>query len=253
MDINNNLSEYADPEIYDLENRDFEPDGLFFLDYARKLKGKVLELGCGTGRVTIPLAQQNVDITGLDVVPAMIERAKQKAGELPIQWILADIRHFQLKDMFRLIFETGSVFQHLLTRFDQESYLAGVREHLEENGLFIFALMFPHHDMLTSEETEKDWFQYEDHHGHMIRVSGTEFYDPIRQVKLETAYRRWVDESGQEMLKIAPLSLRYTFPQEIRTLLHYNRFEIAEQFGDWDCSPLTDKSRLMIFVCKKRG
>ena len=253
MNPNNNLSEYADPEIYDLENQDFEPDGSFFLDYARKLNGRVLELGCGTGRVTIPLAQNNVDMTGLDVVPAMIERAKQKAGDLPIQWILADVRHFQLKQTFRLIFETGSVFQHLLTRFDQESYFAGVKEHLEEDGLFVFALMFPHADLLASDEAEKEWFQYEDHHGRVIRVSGTDCYDPIRQVKLETAFRRWVDESGQDVLKVAPLSLRYTFPQEIKTLLHYNGFEIAEQFGDWDRSPLTDKSRLMIFVCKKRN
>lgn len=249
----NNLSEYADPEIYDLENLDFEPDGSFFLDSARRQNGRVLELGCGTGRVTIPLAQQNINITGLDVVPAMLERAKQKAGELPIQWILADVRHFQLKQTFRMIFETGSVFQHLLTRFDQESYLAGVKEHLEQDGLFIFALMFPHPDMLASQGVEKEWFQYEDYQGRVIRVSGTECYDPIRQVKLETAYRRWIDDAGQEVLRVAPLSLRYIFPQEIKTLLHYNKFEIAEQFGDWDCSPLTAKSRLMIFVCKKRN
>jgi SAM-dependent methyltransferase len=253
MDTRDNLIEYADPEIYDLENQDFEPDGSFFLDYARKLNGRVLELGCGTGRVTIPLAQQNVDITGLDVVPAMIERAKQKAGDLPIPWVLADVRHFQLQQTFRLIFETGSVFQHLLTRFDQESYFAGVREHLEEEGLLIFALMFPHPHLIISEEAEKDWFQYQDNYRRTVRVSGTECYDPIRQVKLETAYRRWMDESGQEILKVAPLALRYTFPQEIQTLLHYNRFEIFEQFGDWDRSPLTEKSRLMIFVCKKRN
>jgi hypothetical protein len=62
----------------------------------------------------------------------------------------------------------------------------------------------------------------------------------------------WVDESGQEHLKVAPLSLRYTFPQEIETLLHHNEFDIEEQFGDWDFGPLTDKSRIMIFVCRKR-
>jgi SAM-dependent methyltransferase len=252
MDPDDNLSDYADPEIYDLENQDFEPDGSFFLAFARKLGGAVLELGCGTGRVTIPLAQDNVDITGLDVVPAMIQRAKQKAGDLPIQWIIDDIRHFRLERAFCLIFETGSVFQHLLTRSDQESYLARVREHLEQDGRFIFSLMFPHPGLLTSKGAEEEWFQYEDHHGHKVRVSGTEYYDPIRQVKLETAYRRWVDESGREFLTVAPLSLRYVFPQEIETLLHYNGFGIDEQFGDWDSSQLTGKSRRMILVCQKR-
>jgi SAM-dependent methyltransferase len=247
-----NLEEYADPEIYDLENQRFEPDGSFLLDYAKRLQGPVLELGCGTGRVTIPLAQNGVDITGLDIVPAMIERAKQKAGGLPIQWLTADARCFRLERSFRLIFETGSVFQHLLTRSDQEAFLDRVREHLEHSGRFITGLMFPHPDLLTSVVTEKEWFTYEHHAGQTIRVSGTEHYDPVRQVKLETAYRRWRDDTGQEILKLAPLSLRYIFPQEMEALLYYNGFQIVEQFGDWDASPLTHTSRLMIFVCQLR-
>jgi SAM-dependent methyltransferase len=251
MENNENLSDYADPEIYDLENSDFEPDGLFFLDYARKLNGVVLELGCGTGRVTIPLAQNNINITGLDVVPGMIQRAKQKAGDLQIQWVIDDIRHFHLNKLFGLIFETGSVFQHLLTREDQELYLSRVKEHMEYDGRFIFSLMFPHPELLISDENEKEWYQYKDKNGNNIVVSGTDLYDPIRQVKLETAYRRWVESDGREILRIAPLSLRYTFPQEIETLLNYNGFDIVDKFGDCDYSQLTNKSRMMIFVCCK--
>ena len=253
MNTNDNLSEYADPELYDLENQDFEPEGPFLLGIARRFNGPVLEVGCGTGRITIPLAQNQVDITGLDVVSGMIRRAKQKGKDLPIHWVIADIRSFHLEQSFRLIFETGSVFQHLLTRLDQEAYLGRVREHLEQHGRFVFGLMFPHPTLLTSEESENEWFQYEDQHGHTIRVSGTEAYDPIRQVKLETAYRRWVDEGGTEVLKVAPLSLRYTFPQELETLLHYNGFDIVEQYGDWERTALTDKSRMIISVVKRRG
>ena len=253
MNTEDNLSEYADPELYDLENQAFEPEGPFLLEIARRFNGPVLEVGCGTGRIAIPLAQNRVDITGLDVVPGMIRRAKQKANDLPIHWVIDDIRSFHLEQSFRLIFEIGSVFQHLLTRLDQEAYLARVREHLELRGRFVLGLMFPHATLLTSEESENEWFQYEDQHGHTIRVSGTEAYDPIRQVKLETAYRRWVDESGTEVLKVAPLSLRYTFPQELETLLYYNGFDIVEQYGDWERTELTEKSRMMISVVKRRG
>jgi SAM-dependent methyltransferase len=252
MDNSENLSEYADPEIYDLENQDFAPDGQFFLDYAKKVSGSVLELGCGSGRVTIPLAQNDVPITGLDIVPAMIEKAKQKAGDLPILWVVDDIRQFHLDQKYQLIFETGSVFHHLLSRVDQEQYLARVREHLDDNGKFILCLIFPHPELLVSDEVEKEWIQYEGKNGQTITVSGTDLYDPLQQVKLETAYRRWIDESGQQILKIAPLSLRYTFPQEMEMLLNYNGFDIAEKFGDWDHSPLTGTSRFMIFVCNQR-
>ena len=50
-----NLEDYADPLLYDLENSSFEPDGSFYLSLAQQVGGSVLELGCGTGRVTIPL------------------------------------------------------------------------------------------------------------------------------------------------------------------------------------------------------
>ncbi len=64
----NNLIEYADPLIYDLENAAFEPDGLFYLSLARETGGPLLELGCGTGRIAIPLAKEGFDVTGLEYV-----------------------------------------------------------------------------------------------------------------------------------------------------------------------------------------
>jgi hypothetical protein len=99
---------------------------------------------------------------------------------------------------------------------------------------------------------EKEWFTEQHPDGWEIRVSGTEHYDELSQIKVETAYRRWKDESGREVVKVAPLSLRYNFPQELETLLHYNGFTVVERYGDNDASPLTNESRLMIYVCQKR-
>jgi len=247
-----NLVEYADPKIYDLENIDFEPDCSFILGFAKKTGNPVLELGCGTGRLTIPLAQAGVDITGLDVVPGMLERARQKANGMPIQWILADARTYRLGCTFRLIFESGSVFGHMLTRPDQEAFLRRVREHLDDEGLFVFGSWFPRLEMLEDVEEEKEWFTTQHPDGYEIHVSGTECYDALRQVKVETAYRRWRDANGREVLKVAPLSLRYNFPQELEALLHYNGFTLVERYGDTDSNPLTNDSRMLICVCRKR-
>ena len=70
-----------------------------------------------------------------------------------------------------------------------------------------------------NQEEEKEWFITQHPDGYEIRVSGTECYDALQQVKVETAYRRWKDANGNEVLKITPLALRYTFPQELETLL----------------------------------
>ncbi|MBL7942102.1 MAG: class I SAM-dependent methyltransferase [Flavobacteriales bacterium] len=251
--VQDNLSEYADPRMYDSENSDFEPDGPFILALAKQLGGSVLELGCGTGRLTIPLAQHKVDITGLDVVPGMIEFAKQKSGGDSIDWIVADVRDFHLEKKFNLIFEAGSVFHHMLTRQDQEAYLARVREHLEDNGRLVISMLFPKSKYLVSASEEEEWFTAQHPDGYEVRVSGLEQYDDYRQVKTETAYRRWQDASGKEIQFVAPLSLRYVFPQEMETLMFYNGFEIADQVGDFDKRPVTNESRQITYVFRKRA
>jgi SAM-dependent methyltransferase len=246
-----NLIEYADPEIYDLENDEFEPSGPFILEIAQKTGGPILELGCGTGRLTIPLAAHGFDITGLDIVPAMIDRAKEKSQGSPIEWIQADVRDFHLHGTYRLIFESGSVFQHMLTRPDQEAFLARVREHLHTDGLFVVSTIFPHASLLYAVEDEQEWFNTQHPNGYDIKVSGTEFYDAVRQVKVETAHRRWKDNNGLEVVRVAPLSLRYIFPQELEALLHYNGFEVVERYGGYDSAPLTNASRMLIYICRK--
>ncbi|RPI82483.1 MAG: class I SAM-dependent methyltransferase [Chloroflexi bacterium] len=251
MESDSNLEEYADPVLYDLENREFEPDGSFFLTLARQVGGPVLELGCGTGRLTIPIAGDGISITGLDVVPLMLEHAKRKAQGTTIDWIEADVRTFSLAKRFQMIFESGSVFQHMLTLEDQQAFLQRVYQHLKSEGLFAFSVFFPQPDVLK-DESEQHWFSYPNAQGQVVKVSGLQTYDPLRQVKVETAIRRWIGGDGLEIVHRAPLSLRFVFPQEIETLLHYNGFSVLERFGNWDRSPLTKSSNLMIYICKKR-
>ena len=197
----NNFAEYADPLLYDLENPDFEPEGLFYLSLARELGGPVLELGCGTGRMTIPMAQAGVDITALDIVPGMLARAKEKAGQipvgslpvggLPITWLEADARDYHLGRQFALIFENGSVFMHMLERDDQRAFLDRAREHLAPGGRLVVSLFFPHPSQLVTDLEEKEWYTYQDEQGRTVRVSGYEAYDELRQVKTETASAAW--------------------------------------------------------------
>jgi SAM-dependent methyltransferase len=246
----NNLAEYENPIIYDWENADFDPDGPFFLALAQQLGGAALEIACGTGRLTIPLAQAGVTITGLDIAPAMLARAKEKAGKLPIDWMEADARQFDLKKQFNLIFMSSAGMQHLLTRADQEAALACVCAHLSASGRFVFSVLFPHVRNMEASDGEIEWFTYTNDRGQEVRVTGTDAYDDLSQVHTETAYRRWKDENDQENLQVAPLSLRYFFPQELEALLHYNGFETLERYGDWDGSPLTNESQIMIFVCR---
>ncbi len=246
-----NLEEYKDAALYDYEHREFEPYGPFYLSLARRVGRSVLELGCGTGRITIPLAKHGFNVTGIDIVPGMIELAKRKGLDLPIRWVEADVRTFQLHEKFQLIIEPGATFQHMLNRADQVAMLERISEHLAPEGIFALSVVFPRPELMVTDDSEQPWYSYSNDRGLEIQVSGTDHYDHLNQVKTETAFRRWLDDKGREIVRPAILRQRYTFPQEMELLLEYAGFQVQERYGDWDFSPLTDTSNYLIYLCRK--
>lgn len=122
---------------------------------AQETDGPVLEIACDTGRVTIPIVRQGFPVTGRDIVPGMLERARRKSAGLPIRWVEGDARTFNPDQQFRLIFLTGNAFQAFLTRADQEALLERVRAHLHDDGLFAFETHNPRwasHQTRTEEK-----------------------------------------------------------------------------------------------------
>ena len=82
----NNLEAFSDPVNYDLEDPS-DTGVAFYSALAQEAGGSVLEIACGTGRVTIPIAKLGLPTTGLDIVPGMLERARSKSAGLPIRWV----------------------------------------------------------------------------------------------------------------------------------------------------------------------
>ena len=263
-----NLEEYADPVSYDWRYSS-DTGVAFYSALAWEAGGPVLEIACGTGRVAIPIAHQGFAVTGLDVVPAMLDRArfKAEAAGLSVRWVEDDARRFDLdSERFRLIFLTGNAFQAFLTNADQEALLGRVRAHLHDEGLFAFETRNPR--WRTSEGRDEDpdgLFVYletraaeealpphTDAHGGEVRESRSCTYDHVAQVLHWTSYQRWHEGGAQERTKTTRIALRYTFPQELAALLHYNGFTVVRRYGDWDGEPLTAASPSIIVVCRKR-
>jgi hypothetical protein len=161
----------------------------------------------------------------------------------------ADACDFRLARQSRLVIDTGGMFEHLLSRHEQESLYACVHEHLAPGGTFVVSTVFPKPGGMRTV-AEEHWSSYRRPEGHEIRLSGASEYDPVTQTCTETAYRRWTDVTGEETVSVAPLARRLIFPQEMDALLHYNGFEVFERYGDYDFSPLAGDSRMVIHVCR---
>jgi len=116
----------------------------FYLGLARDAEGPVLELGCGTGRVTIPIAREGIAVTGLDIEPRMLELARRRSvGIGAVKWIEADMRRYTLPQRFGLIFVAYRGFLHLLEETDQRAALGCAFEHLLPGGRLALNLVNP--------------------------------------------------------------------------------------------------------------
>jgi 2-polyprenyl-3-methyl-5-hydroxy-6-metoxy-1,4-benzoquinol methylase len=249
---NDYLEGYRDPETYDIADGDYDADVPLTEQLAKSLGGPILDLACGTGTMAIRMAQQGYQVTGVDIIPEMIDWSAKKAAaqSVSIEWLLADARTFHLDKQFSFIYMLGNAFQHFLTRDDQEALLARVCEHLQPEGCFLFCTRNPSPRNI-SEVRYSDPQEYMMPDGRRLVATEQQHYDPMTQIQHYTFHNQWFHPDGRQMETTDRTALRYVFPQEMEALLHYNGFQIRDCYGDWQQNPLTAESRSMIYVCKR--
>ena len=135
---------YDEPHLYDLVMPPNAAAEAFYLDEARRHGGPVLDLACGSGRFTIPLANAGIEVVGLDFSPAMLEcaRAKATAAQLQIDWVQADMRDFDLGGrQFGMIMIAENSLLHLHTIEDIDRCFRAAARHLVSGGaLYLMSL-----------------------------------------------------------------------------------------------------------------
>ena len=238
-----------DGKMYDKMNT-FLADLPFYTKWCRQAEGEVLELCCGTGRLTIPLRKAGIPITGLDFTPMMLERARDKASEadVDLDFVQGDMRNFDLQKRFKLIFIPFNSLQNTYTRTDLERVFASVRKHLAPGGRFIVDVFNPSiHFMVNREKEFTESFRFVLDDGRECRVLERCRYDAARQVNRVTWKFLIGDEEHNQKL-----DMRCFYPEELDALLHYNDFEVIHKFGSWDESPFSTESQKQLCVCEVR-
>jgi ubiquinone/menaquinone biosynthesis C-methylase UbiE len=226
----------------------------FLSDWAQKQGGTIIDLACGTGRITIPLAEKGFTMIGVDLNEGMLNRAifKTKNRFLPIDWELQDCTKLSLDSLSRFIYMTGNSFQHFLTNDSQNKLLQSVYSHLDGEGVFIFNTRFPVLSELAVKDERRE--VYVDKRNRKVVDYHTEQYHALTQV-LECIFTREIYNEKGEMVGIEKdaIFLRYVFPMEMERLLVENNFTILHVYGTWGKDALQENSPEMIYVCKKVG
>jgi ubiquinone/menaquinone biosynthesis C-methylase UbiE len=146
-----------DANIYDGMNTNLA-DLQFYKRWLPKNKdARILELCCGTGRLTLPIAKDGYNISGVDYTSSMLEQAKVKASEggLEVEFIEADIRTLDLPKKYNLIFIPFNSIHHLYKNEDLFKAFNVVKNHLKEGGLFLLDCFNPNIQFIVEGETEQ--------------------------------------------------------------------------------------------------
>ncbi|PKK89306.1 MAG: hypothetical protein CVV64_15060 [Candidatus Wallbacteria bacterium HGW-Wallbacteria-1] len=258
--------------LYDLVNT-FDNDLNFWVEICRLAvdngeqlkKLNVLELCCGTGRITIPLARAfdqeesiNFSITGLDFTESMLERARTKleaeqfdSRKTHVQLISGDMRSFTLSSEhgapFSVIFIPFNSFQCLYSVDDALSALKQVHSHLSDSGLFVLDIFNPSiHLMVNREKGLHPVSDFLLQDGTEVQISEQCRYDDANQVNRVTWFHRFKDS-----VEVEKLDMRCYYPLEMELMLKSSGFEIIEKFGDYDFKPFESGSTKQLFLCRK--
>jgi SAM-dependent methyltransferase len=242
---------YRDGRHYDALNRPLNlADIPFYVEQARRAGGPVLELACGTGRVTIPIAQSGLEAAGLDRSTTMLAHARTKAAEagVNIDWIEADCRQFALGRKFALIFMAFNSMQHLHDHASLAALFANVRSHLAPGGRFVFDVFNPSIAILGRDPTQRHLErQYEDPEGRgTVTLETSAVYDDRAQVNDITCYFTLPESKD---FRVEQLHLRCFFPQELDLLVRANGFEIEQKYGNFERKPFASGDMKQVVVC----
>ena len=253
---------YEDAALYDYEYRRRRADVTFYREIARRLlggPGRILELGCGSGRATVPLARDGHQVVALDRSRPMLDRLRARIAALPpavaarITPVEGDLRSFEVPGgagAFPLAIAAFNVLEHLYTRGEVDACLRRVAAHLTPDGAFVFDVQLPDLAWLGRDPTRR-WARTRFTHPTTKRrliYSTNHDYDPVSQIALIRIYYDPADGAGPG--RVVQLSQRKFFPAELEALVSQAGMRLVDRYGDFFFGPLGPGAESQVLVCR---
>jgi SAM-dependent methyltransferase len=225
-------------------------DVRFYVDEAARSEGPVLELGCGTGRILLPIARAGRAVVGIDGSLAMLRRCEAKVSAEPdevrarVTLHESDVRDVHLGQRFALVIAPFRVMQHLVLIDDQLRFLGAVARHLAPGGRFVFDVFNPNPDALVSrdaserEETPETPLPDGRTFRRAVRVSRVRWLDQVSETEL--VYYVSPKAGAPATRYVQGFDMRWYLREELTHLLARGGFHVESMYGDFDRTPLAD-------------
>lgn len=238
-------------------------DVAFYVEEAKAAGGRVLEVGCGTGRVTLAIAAAGVEVVGLDRSPHMlaVAEAKRRRGDPAVRgrvaFARADMRAYAFRRPFARVILPFRVLQAMESLADQLAALAAARAALADDGRLVFDVFDPRYDLLAAgvggpTPLAPTGREVGTPDGGRIVERFTNRFDPGRQI-VETmlVYEREGPDRVVVERSFEPLRLRYFFRWEIEHLLARAGYEVESLYRGWEWETEGPHGSDMVWIARK--
>lgn len=242
---------------YDDDYRFYDDDVAALLELAEEAGDPVLELGCGTGRLLLPLAQAGHTITGVDISPVMLDRARRKLAQAQVidavTLIKGDLRTVTLpRRDYGFAFCTSNTLMHLTTPADQLAALSHAARHLRPGGLLLIDLFHPDIARLMEVHGVMELAdQWETPSGGQVIKWSVRMIDLAAQLQETVFIYDETAPDGAMQRTICPFTLRFLWRNEAELMLSAAGLTIEAVWGNFDGNPYDNQSDHLILVASK--
>lgn len=248
------MNDYASfAELYDLFYEDFTEDLEMYLGFAERTGGSILEIGSGTGRVALALAEEGHTVVGLELSEAMRAVAQRKADREQLTdrvlFVPGDMPHFKIDQHFGLIIVPLNTFLHNLTLDDQLATLACCKKHLRPGGLLVLDCFNP--DPAHAEDDRRLIVQRSisdrdtGETAVLLLSRATDWNNQLQEI---TYFIDRTDRSGVVQRAVLPAVFRFIFRNELQLLLKLGGYDLKDVYGSYALDPFEAGSDKLIAV-----
>jgi len=226
-----------------------------------KSRGPILEIGCGTGRVLLPIARHGIEIHGVDTSSAMLRILKSHLAGEPLEvrkrvhLRKGDMRSCRLKKKFPLVMLSFRPLQHMFTLKDQLAALKTAAFHLDRHGTLAFDVFYPKFDAISAsigeEVKELEWSEGGEPERVVRRFFRKNSVDKIHQKFNFTFIFRTYEGDRLVREESEPFALSYYTYPHLQALFQLAGLEIVKEYGSFDKAPLDNSATEMIFLLRR--
>jgi len=243
---NDLLDLYADANFYDIEFAHRNCELPFYQSILANRKS-VLEVACGTGRLTIPLFELGIPIVGTDISADMINQAQSRARAKNLDIDFQVKQATDIANRHDAIFIATNAFQHFIDHRYALAFFAACRKKLNNNGILIIDLQVPNIQKLSRDRHQSQLYKTFNMNGTEVSATIYGQYHSLAQV-----YEFFIDYVAEEtIIKKKHVAMRMYFPQEIRHLIECSGLKIMNAYGDYRGNPISDDAEKQILVLSK--